>query len=307
MNIDPALEPARAEPTPVESGRVTGPAGLWHFQWSPIVVGALTATAVSSIMITFGASLGLGVSSSAPTWRDASVALWVLSGLFLILQSLISFGCGGYLTGRTSAAVSGLDHDAVERADGLHGIASWALAVVLGVLFTAIVVIAANRPSPFATPPSVTEPSALSYEIDTLFRTTRRPANVDLTSLRAEVGRVLLTSSSYNGVTTDDRAYLGQMVTAITGLAPADADRRVDTVIGDSRKAISRARASGIILAFSIAAALLLGAVAAWAGAAAGGRHRDGMPLSGWMLHANRLSSRRSTWRRPSANAPLHG
>ena len=298
MSIDPSLEPTQVESTPVASTRVSRGDGLWHFQWSPIIVGALTATAVSSIMVTFGATLGLGISSAAPTWRDASVALWALSGLFLVLQSLISFGCGGYLAGRTCSAGTGFDHDEVERVHGLHGIASWALAVVLGALLAAVVTIAANRPSALATPPSATEPSALSYEIDTLFRTTRRPTNVDLTPLRAEAGRILLTSSSYNGVTTDDRAYLGQMVAATTGLAPADADRRVDSVISDSRKAISRARASGIILAFSIAAALLFGAVAAWAGAVVGGRHRDGMPLSGWMLHANRVGSRRSLWRR---------
>jgi hypothetical protein len=294
MNIESAVEPTR----------VARADAAWRFNWSPIFVGALTATAVSSIMVTFGATLGLGVSSAAPTWRDASVALCVASGLFLILQSLISFGCGGYLAGRTSAAVTGLDHDEVERADGLHGIAAWALAVVLGVFLTAIVTMAANRPSTLTMPPSSTEPSALSYEIDTLFRATRRPPNVDLTPLRAEAGRILLTSSSHDGVSTDDRAYLGQMVMSTTGLAAADADRRVDTVIADSHKAISRARASGIILAFSVAAALLFGAAAAWAGAAAGSRHRDGMPLSRWMLHANRIGSRKSGWRRPPATVP---
>jgi hypothetical protein len=281
--------------------------GRWRFQWSPILVGALIATALSSIMVTFGATLGLGVSSASPTWRDASVALWVLSGLFLILQSLISFGCGGYMAGRTSTAGQGFEHEEVERFDAFQGIAAWALAVVIGALLTAIVLIATNRSSPLTTPPSATEPSALSYEIDTLFRTTRRPANADLTPLRAEAGRILLTSSSHNGVSTDDRAYLGQVVAAVTGLTAADADRRVDTVIGDSRKAISRARAAGIILAFSVAAALLFGAVAASAGAAAGGRHRDGMVLSGWMLHANRFSSRRSGWRRPSVTPPMSG
>ena len=281
--------------------------GRWHFQWSPILVGALIATALSSIMVTFGATLGLGVSSASPTWRDASVALWVLSGLFLILQSLISFGCGGYMAGRTSTAVQGFEHEEVERFDGFQGIAAWALAVVIGALLTAVVAMATNRPSSLTTPSSATEPSALSYEIDTLFRTTRRPANVDLTPLRAEAGRILLTSSSRNGVSTDDRAYLGQVVTTVTGLTAADADRRVDTVIGDSRKAISRARAAGIILAFSVAAALLFGAVAASAGAAAGGRHRDGMVLSGWMLHANRLLSRQSGWRRPSVTSPISG
>jgi hypothetical protein len=301
MSIDPNLGSTLAESAPVEPARVPRGDVVWQFQWSPIFVGALTVTAISSIMVTFGATLGLGVSSSAPTWRDASVALWVLSGVFLVLQSLISFGCGGYLAGRTSIAHTGVEHDEIERSDGLRGIAVWALAVVFGVILTAIVAVAANRPSALTAPPSATEPSALSYEIDTLFRTTRRSPNVDLIPLRAEAGRILLTSSSHNGVTTDDRAYLGQMVTAATGLGPADADRRVDTVISDSRKAISRARASGIILAFSIAAALLFGVVAGSAGAVAGGRHRDGMPLSGWMLHANRFGSRRSTWRRPTA------
>jgi hypothetical protein len=288
----------------IEPTRFAREVGRWRFQWSPIFVGALIATALSSIMLTFGATLGLGVSSASPTWRDASVALWVLSGLFLILQSLISFGCGGYVSGRTSTTVQGFEHEEVERFDGFQGIAAWALAVVIGALLTAMVATVANRPSPLATPPSAAEPSALSYEIDTLFRTARRPA-VDLTPLRAEAGRILLTTSSHNGVSTDDRAYLGQMVTAVTGLAAADADRRVDTVIGNSRKAISHARAAGIILAFSVAAALMFGAVAASAGATAGGRHRDGMILSGWMLHANRFHSRRSGWRRPSVTSPI--
>src|ERR1700751_2704884 len=117
MSIDPALEPSRAEAISADAARVPRRDDLWQFQWSPIIVGALTATAVSSIMVTFGATLGLGVSSSAPTWRDASVALWVLSGLFLILQSLISFGCGGYMAGRTSTTVQGFEHEEVERFD----------------------------------------------------------------------------------------------------------------------------------------------------------------------------------------------
>src|SRR5262245_23902364 len=36
-------------------------------QWTPIIVGALIATALSSILITFAATVGLGVSSSSPT------------------------------------------------------------------------------------------------------------------------------------------------------------------------------------------------------------------------------------------------
>ncbi|MBV8925456.1 MAG: hypothetical protein JOZ74_08830 [Bradyrhizobium sp.] len=274
--------------------------GAWSLQWTPIVAGAFIACAVSSIMITFATSVGLGVSSTAPTWRDASIALWVLSGLYLILQALISFGCGGYFAGRVRSPYAATVTDDVEKRDGFHGIASWALAVILGTALAALVASSLSRPTSLTQPASPSEPSVLSYELDHLFRSARRPPNLDLAPLRAEAGRILMTSSSHSGVSGDDRAYLVQLVTATTGLSGADADRRVDTVIGESRTAISRTRAATIVLAFSLATALLLGAIAAWAAAEAGGRHRDGMPLSDWMLHANRFHRRRGTWERPS-------
>jgi hypothetical protein len=295
------MEATPVEAAPLPRRRDTA----WALQWTPIVVGALAATALSSILIAFAATIGLGVSSAAPTWRDASWALWLLSGIYLILQALIAFGCGGYIAGRTQAPPDIGNTEEVERRDGFHGIAAWALAVVLGVLLAAFIGMAASRPSALATPPSATEPSVLSYEIDQLFRAGRRPANIDLTPARAEAGRILLTSSSHSGVTTEDRSYLIQMVSGATGLAGADAERRVDNVISDSKKAIGRARASTIILAFSIATALLLAAAAAWAGAEAGGRHRDGMPLPGWMTRSNGFGRRPAgVWQRPASPLP---
>lgn len=271
----------------------------WTLQWTPIVAGALTATAVSSILISFAATVGLGVSSAAPTWRDASVALFLLSGIYLILQALISFGCGGYVAGRVRAPYGTSAVDDTEKRDGFHGIAAWALAIVLGAMLAGLIASAAGRQTALTPSATTNEPAALSYEIDHLFRATRRPPSADLAPVRAEAGRILLTSSSHSGVSTDDRTYLVQMVTTATGLAGADAERRVDTVIADARSAIGRARAGTIILAFSLATALLLGAVAAWAGAESGGQHRDGMPLSGWMLHANNRFKRRNMWQRP--------
>jgi hypothetical protein len=286
--------------TPEEGPLFSTAEGHWGLQWTPIVAGALAASALSLIMVTFAATVGLGVSSTSPTWRDASVALWLLSGIYLVLQALISFGSGGYVAGRSRVPYASVGSDDGETRDGLHGVASWALAIVIGAILAALVGMVA-RPSPIATPPSATEPSLLSYEIDHLFRAGRRPANVGLAPERAEAGRILLTSSSHDGLAEDDRAYLIQQVTAFTGLTGTDAERRVDTVIADSKKAISRTRASTVILAFSVATALLLGAVAAWAGAVAGGRHRDGMPLPNWMSHANRFHRRKAAAQRPIA------
>ena len=44
------------------------------------------------------------MTSAAPTWRDASAALAILSGLYLIIQAVVSFGVGGYIAGRTRTA-----------------------------------------------------------------------------------------------------------------------------------------------------------------------------------------------------------
>jgi len=251
-------------------------------------------------MIQFGAAIGLGVSSTAPTWRDASVALGILSGLYLILQALISFGCGGYLAGRCRMPYATGTTDEGEKRDGLHGVASWALAIVLGVALGAIIATGTSHPTNLTQPAATTEPSVLSSEIDRLFRPVRRPPDLNLALPRTEAARMLMTTSSHSGISSDDRAYLVQLVEATTGLAEADAQRRVDSVISASRTAISRARASTIILAFSVATALLFGAVAAWAGAEAGGRHRNGAPLSNWMLHANRLNGRNARRRSPA-------
>jgi len=267
-----------------------------YLSWTAVILGALVAAALSSILLTFGATIGLGLSSAAPTWRDASAALWLASGLYLILQALVSFGVGGYIAGRTSPAVVPLDPEETEHRDGLHGLGAWALAVTLGATLTAFVGSAAltrSNPTSTATNSSAAEP-LLSYELDRLFRGPRRPANVDLAQPRAEAGRILLTASSHTGMSSDDRAYLVQFVVATTGLAPADAEKRVDAVIADAQTAIKQSRRSSVILAFSVAAALLLGAVISWAAACVGGRHRDGEPLPHWMRSSSALLPARS-------------
>ena len=274
---------------------VTAPQNLEprYLQWTPVVAGAVAATALSLILVTFAAAVGLGVSSTSPTWRDASAALWILSGIYLILQAIVSFGFGASIAGRLRNSVAAGPSDEVEVRDGLHGVAVWALAVVIGAILAAFIGAATvNRASPSSPTATSAEP-LLSYELDRLFRSARRPPNIDLRSDRAEAGRILMTSSGHEGVSSDDRTYLIQQVGATTGLSAIDAERRVDSGIANAKTALNRSRRSTIILAFSLATALLLGAVAAWAAACAGGRHRDGAPLPEWMVHSDRLTRRR--------------
>jgi hypothetical protein len=66
-----------------------------------------------------------------------------------------------------------------QRRDGLHGVTSWALAVILGTSLAALVALgAASRPSNLTQPRTTTEPAVLSYEIDSLFRSAHQPPNL---------------------------------------------------------------------------------------------------------------------------------
>src|SRR5437588_12256945 len=119
-----------------------------YLQWTPVFAGAIGGAALSFILLTFAVTIGLGVSSASPTWRDASAALAILSGIYLILQAIVSFGFGGYIAGRVRSPLAASGPDEVESRDGLHGLAAWALAVLLGAVLVAMVgASAVNRTS----------------------------------------------------------------------------------------------------------------------------------------------------------------
>jgi hypothetical protein len=259
---------------PLAEGAVVG------FHWTPVIAGAIAAAALAFVLHSFAIAVGLAASSTAPTWRDTSFALVLLSGLYLLLAAIVSYGFGAYLAARIRARVTGAPIEDVEFRDGVHGLIVWALATLL----TGLLAIAAIQAVPRLTTPgganagaatSVAGENLIAYDLDRLFRGERRPAG-DMTYLRSEAARILLTTSSHNGMSGDDRAYLVRLVAAATGLAPPDADRRVTEVAGAAKVNIDRARRSGVLLGFMIGASALIGAAAAWFAACAGGRHRDG-------------------------------
>lgn len=244
--------------------------------WTPVIAGAFVASALSLVLITFGTSLGLSASSTAPTWRDASRLLALLSGLFLLLTALVSFGFGGYIAGRLRRTWEpGLHHEFIEFRDGAHGLLSWAIAVAIVALLAAAVASGgSSKAMPTTAPAANTGEALFPYDLDRLFRSERRD-QTDLTYRRAEASRILLTGSGHEGMKPDDRAYLVRLVASHTGLAQPEAERRVDDVITAATLAVKRARQSAVILGFSIAVSLLLGAATAWYASCLGGQHRD--------------------------------
>jgi predicted transcriptional regulator len=251
---------------------------ILYLQWGPIVAGAIAAAALALVLHVFAVAIGLSVSSTAPTWRDASFALVLLSGLYVVLAAFASYGFGGYLAGLMCTRLS--SREDAELRDGLHGLLVWALATLLAALIglaTAQSLTRLAAPSGGQAGPStsVGGENLIAYDLDRLFRAERRP-NADLDYPRAEAARILLTTASHRGMQPEDRAYLVRLTAPNTGLAQPDAERRVDEVAARAKENISRARRSAVILAFTAGAAALLGAAAAWFAACAGGRVRDG-------------------------------
>ncbi|MBV8800203.1 MAG: hypothetical protein JOY77_07990 [Alphaproteobacteria bacterium] len=265
----------------VEERTAVPAAGVHDVHWSAVIAGAIAAAAVSFVLLTFGTGIGLAVNSVSPTWRDASFALWFLSGLYLLFTAVVSFAAGGYVAGRMRSRLASVAAaDESEFRDGMHGLLAWALAIVIGAMMAIAV---AGVAAPAAVPgsgnagpsTSVAGENTIAYELDQLFRSERPYPAADMTQARGEAARILLTSSSHSGVTPEDRDYLVTLVSSRAHVSPEEADARVTKAIPRAHDALKRARQAGVLIAFLSAVALLLGAAVSWYAAREGGRERE--------------------------------
>lgn len=265
-------------------------------EWSSVFAGAVVAAGISLTLLAFGSAVGLSVISTAPTWRDSSPWLWLLSGIFLLFVALCGFGFGGYVAGRMRTPLTSRTTEEIEFRDGMHGILTWGLAI----LITAVIAVGGASTLAPATVPSgsrigpatsVAAENIVASELDELFRSDRRAVDTEsLAYRRAEAGRILLKSSSHRGVSGNDRDYLAAIAASQTGLAPADAVTRADRAIAQSALEFRRAREASVLQAFMIAASMMVGAAVAWFAAREGGYERE----RGWIPRWDWSPRRRS-------------
>jgi hypothetical protein len=238
----------------------------------------LAEIARAVVLLAFGSALGLAVASPSSSWRDTSAAFTLLSGLWLLLTAVASFGLGGYLAGRLRIPLRPHSRDKVEFLDGIHGLLVWAIAVLIGAVL-AVAVSSAVSPQRGTDAKSSTASTAeplFALELDQLFRSDRKPTDPGDPELRAQAARIISSGLGHRTIAPEERAYLARLVETRTGLAATDADNRVTQIVSKSRDAVAKARRSAVILAFMVSASLMLGAAVAWLAAAAGGQHRDG-------------------------------
>ena len=232
--------------TPTSSGVVIDTVS--DVRWSAVFAGAVAGQALPSCSTRSAARSDLPF-PHRPDLARRLLRLAFLSGLYLILTALVSYGFGAYVASRLRTPMT-LTDDLRELRDGYHGL------VVLGrdddrhrnpVADRGKWITAARRAYGVGQRAGglCRRREHHRLHLDRLFRGARGPAANDMTMTRAEAARILLTTSSHRGMLADDRAYLVRLVEATTGLAPADAQARVNDVSARaSRTSTARATAA---------------------------------------------------------------
>ncbi|MGH7032129.1 MAG: hypothetical protein ACREFL_00190 [Stellaceae bacterium] len=268
--------------------------GEFSIDWRSIIAGAVVAAGISFTLLAFGSAIGLSVASTSPSWRDSSGWLWFISGLYLVFVALCSYGAGGYLAARMQAPDRWAAETEGAFRDGAQGLVTWGLATLLGGVLALGTIAAGARltASSAAISPSasVAGETILAPELDQLFRSERSaPNTANIEYDRSQAARILLKTSSRQGLSSPDRDNLVTLVANRAGINGAEASNRVTSIIAKSAEELHRARAAAVIEAFLVAAALMAGAAIAWFSAVEGGRDRERgtLPVWDWSLRGH--------------------
>lgn len=280
-----------------------------YVDWAAILAGGVFALAISFLLISFGA--GLGLSLTSPYRGEGASAPWlaIAAGIWLAWVMVTSFGAGGYIAGRMRRRAGDATAAEVEARDAIHGLMVWGTGALVGTVLASLGVgglLTAGASTVGKVVDVASEAVSSDYFANVMLRnatvepavqgqdgTAATPpqdapaargtegANTDL-AVQQQVASILARSAADGDMSERDRSYLAQIVAANSNLDTTAARARVDDVnaeMADARTAavaaLENARVAGVVFGFIAAATLLVGAVAAFFAAAAGGRHRD--------------------------------
>lgn len=283
--------------------------------WSAILAGATGAAALSLILLILGTGLGLSTVSPWGGQGAAAVTIGVSTILWITFTQLAASGMGGYLAGRLRAQWIGVHTDETYFRDTAHGFLAWALATLVSaaLLTTAIGSIlnsgaqagptlvggaastaaAATAAGASNFPADSSRMMGMGYLVDSLFRKDASgpadaapSADASGTGSTAEVTRIFANDLKAGSLSQEDVRYVGQVVTKRTGLAQADAEKRVTDAFSKlqaqikdaetaAREAADKARKASAGVALWLFVSMLVGAFVASLAATYGGRQRD--------------------------------
>jgi hypothetical protein len=256
--------------------------------WAAILAGAAGAIALSIVLMSLGAGLGLTSVSAWPNAGASATTFTISAGIGLIVVQWLSSALGGFITGRLRTKWTGVHTHEVFFRDTAHGFLSWALATIIGTLLLAaaassVVSGGMRAASTAAGGAAQAATSGVSgYAVDGLFRSDRIDASTSAQEVAAQASRILANGVRNGDVPPADRTYLAQLVATKTGIPQADAQKRVDDTIAGvkdaetkARQAADAARKATATFAIFTALSLLIGAFVAMVAAAFGGNVRD--------------------------------
>jgi hypothetical protein len=122
---------------PVDNAGLTrtapaGRTGAWSgLSWSAVIAGALTAIAVSVIVISLGTGIGMELVSPYSYSSPSAGTMTVMGALWLVFAQAVGFAVGGYVAARLRRLPAGLHTDEVKFRDGANGLVVWAIGVVV--------------------------------------------------------------------------------------------------------------------------------------------------------------------------------
>jgi hypothetical protein len=286
----------QAQPVTPDAIAVRGETGDGYasgVSWGAIFAGAAAAAALSFILLILG--MGLGLSSVSPYQYNAT-PLGTASIVWIAFMQLAASGIGGYMAGRLRVKWAAVHGDEVHFRDTAHGLLAWAVATLVTVavlaggaraaLSGAIDTGAAAAPVLAAGAPAMATAGgrANTYYADMILRSSTGDSATE--AQRNEINRILLANLAVGKISADDRIYLAQLVAQRSGLAPADAQQRVDLIYAQAVQAANEAKVKATAVADEarktaahsalwMFVALLLGAFIAALSATIGGRQRD--------------------------------
>jgi hypothetical protein len=264
-----------------------------YVEWGPIIAGALLAAALSFVLLTFGAAIGLSTTSAWPNSGMSAKWMASLAVFWTMVQQIGAFMAGGYIAGRMRTRWQESPQHEVEFRDGLHGGLVWAVGIVIGAaLFLAAAGAVARTGTEIAGKTAVSVASSTGNPMDTVLDTMLRPAAAPAPAgekgpaaaarapaqsenSRAVMARILASSVASGTLTADNKTYLAQLISQQTGLSQQEAETRVNNAVTAAREAADKARRAAILTGLVTAISLVVSFGAAWWAALKGGQHRD--------------------------------
>ena len=263
-----------------------------YIDWSGVFVGAIVASALSWLLLTFGSAIGLLAVSPYTLNSSSAATVTMAAAVWFALTQIYAIGMGAYIAARLRPRVGDGMEDEVRFRDGITGVTVWGLAIVLGLVVAGL---AANTAARGAAAVGSAAGAAArqidpAYTVDLLLRpaaaqngqqpTAGAGQGREITPAeREQIGRIVVNSLAQGSIPQADQQYLTQIVADRTGLPREEAERRITQTYEQAKatalEAADTVRKATSFAGFWIVFIMLAAGLTAWWSGTIGGHHRD--------------------------------